>query len=242
MVSVFFAISLEFSKCRILTTESFMPEPHPSTHTYNHYIAQTFAMEDSALIEAISDMTAGGLPSINVSASEGKLLHVIALAHGAKRILEIGTLGGYSGIWLARALPDSGKLISLELDAHHADVAQGNFDRAGLTDKVEIRVGPASETLDKMVANGEPLFDLVFIDADKDGYVDYLHKAYPMVRTGGIILGDNTLPDAVLDDAATSGTKRYNTAVATHPGLVTSLIPVLRSQGIDGLTISVKVA
>ena len=216
-----------------------MPEHTISTDPYNQYIAKTFAIEDSALATARTEMERGNLPSINGSASEGKLLHVIALAFGAKRILEIGTLGGYSGIWLARALPEGGKLISLELDAHHAEVAQSNLDRAGLTDKVEIRVGPASQTLDKMIADGEPLFDLVFIDADKDGYVDYLNKSYGLVREGGIILGDNTLPDAVLDDAATSGTKRYNTAVAQHPNLVTSLIPILRQHGIDGLTISV---
>lgn len=217
-----------------------MAETPLPTDGYNQYIVNTFAHEDSALAEARLEMERGNLPSINVSASEGKLLHVLALAFGAKRILEIGTLGGYSGIWLARALPEDGKLVSLELDAHHAQVAQQNIDRAGLIHKVEIRVGPASDTLDKMIADGEPTFDLVFIDADKDGYVGYLAQAFQLVKEGGIILGDNTLPDSVLDDAATSGTKRYNTTVSAHPHLISSLIPILRSHGIDGLTISVK--
>lgn len=217
-----------------------MPDTLKTSHDYDVYITATFAPEDEALKTTRAEMEGGKLPKINVSASEGKLLHMIALMHGAKRILEIGTLGGYSGTWLARALPEGGKLVSLELDPHHAEVAQANLDRAGLTDKVEIRVGPASETLSKMIADGEPLFDLVFIDADKDGYVDYLGKAFGLTREGGLILGDNTLPDSIFSETETSGTKRYNEAVAAHPHLISTLIPVLRSQGIDGLTISIK--
>ena len=127
-------------------------------------------------------------------------------------------------------------MISLEIDAHHADVARRNIERAGLSDKVEIRVGPASGTL-RPDANvdGEPLFDLIFIDADKDGYVDYLHQSLPLLREGGLLLGDNTLPDAALDPAGDSGTKRYNTAVAAHPDLTSIIVPILRSHGIDGL-------
>lgn len=212
----------------------------PNLHAYDNYISGLFAAQDGVLCEAREEAKREGLPGINVSASEGKLLHVLALMCGAKRILEIGTLGGYSAIWLARALPENGKLISLEIDAHHADVARRNIAHAGLTSKVEVRVGPAIETLTRMQAEGEAAFDLAFIDADKDGYVEYLKKVVPLVREGGLILGDNTLPDAVLDETATSGTKRYNTAVAAHPDLVSILVPVLRSQGIDGLLISVK--
>lgn len=217
-----------------------MTEPEKTTHDYDRYITQTFAAEDDVLRAARDEMEREGVPGINVSASEGKLLHVLALLTGAKRILEIGTLGGYSAIWMARALPPDGRLVSLELDPHHADVARRSIERAGLTDKIEIRVGPASESLSQMASNGEAPFDLAFIDADKDGYVDYLAKTVPLVREGGLILGDNTLPDAVLDPAGDSGTKRYNTAVAARPDLVSSLVPVLRSQGIDGLLLSVK--
>lgn len=207
---------------------------------YNDYITQTFAGEDAPLKEARAEMERENLPGINVSASEGKLLHMLARMFGAERILEVGTLGGYSAIWLARALPPSGKLVSLELDLHHAEVARRNIERAGLTSQVEVRVGPASAALAQMAEDGEPLFDLIFIDADKDGYVDYLHKSLPLLRPGGLLLGDNTLPSSVLDSAGDSGTKRYNTAVAAHPDLDSVLIPVLRSRGIDGLLVSIK--
>ncbi len=217
-----------------------MPETSKTSHDYNTYITSLFAPEDAALAQTRAEMESGNLPKINVSASEGKLLHLLALMQGAKRILEIGTLGGYSGIWLARALPEDGSLVSLELDPHHAEVAKANLERAGLRAKVEIRVGPAGETLAQMEADGEAPFDLVFIDADKDGYVEYLHRAFALTREGGLILGDNTLPDSIFSDTETSGTKRYNEAVAAHPHLVTTLIPVLRDRGIDGLTISVK--
>lgn len=207
---------------------------------YNQYIGRTFAVEDEWLRAAHEDMQRGGLPEINVSASEGRLLHVLALMCGAKRILEVGTLGGYSTIWLARALPPDGRLITLEIDPHHAEVARGSIARAGLADKVEVRVGPALASLSQMEAEGEAPFDLAFIDADKNGYVEYLKKAVALVRDGGLILGDNTLPEAVLDPTADSGTKRYNTAVAAHPDLVSALVPVLRSRGVDGLLLSVK--
>jgi len=208
--------------------------------SYDHYLSPLFAPEDSSLRAARKEMRREQLPGISVSASEGKLLHVLALLSGAGRILEIGTLGGYSTIWLARALPPEGKLISLEIDPHHADVARRNLERAGLTKKVEVRTGPALEALSRIAAEDSPPFDLIFIDADKDGYVDYLRKALPLLRDGGLVLADNTLPDAVLDPKADSGTKRYNAAVAAHPDLVSILVPVLRSNGIDGLVISLK--
>jgi len=207
---------------------------------YDRYIGQTFAVEDEALSAAREEMRREGLPEINVSASEGKLLHILALMSGARRILEVGTLGGYSTIWLARALPPDGRLITLELDPHHAEVARRSLDRAGLAGKVEVRVGPALASLSQMEAGGEAPFDLAFIDADKDGYVEYLKKAVPLVRPGGLILGDNTLPDAVLDPAGDSGAKRYNTAVAAHPDLISIIFPVLRERGLDGLLVSIK--
>jgi len=217
-----------------------MSTPEKNLQNYDHYISQLFAVEDDLLQTTRAAMQQEGLPQINVSASGGQLLYLLALINGAKRILEIGTLGGYSAIWLARALPADGKLISLELNEHHADVARRNLAQAGLAAKVEVRVGPALETLAQMEQAGEAPFDLAFIDADKDGYVAYLQKAVALVREGGLILADNTLPDAVLDATAESGTKRYNAAVAAHPALVSSIVPVLRSQGLDGLTISIK--
>jgi predicted O-methyltransferase YrrM len=210
-----------------------------NTHAYNEYIASLFAPQDPALTETLAEMEREGVRKINVSATEGKLLQILALVVGAKRILEIGTLGGYSGIHLARALPEDGKLITLEIDSHHAEVARRNFQRAGIAHRVEIRVGPAAETLRQLAAAGEPPFDLIFIDADKGAYVEYLHLSLPLLREGGLLLGDNTLPDAVLTEED-SGTKRYNAEVAQCPELTTILIPVLRQRGIDGLTVSLK--
>ena len=209
------------------------------THAYETYIASLFAPQDSDLTAAITEMERDGIPMINVSPTEGKLLQVLALSVGAKRILEIGTLGGYSGIHLARALPDDGRLITLEIDQHHADVARRNFERAGVANKVDIWIGPASKTLRKLAGAGEPQFDVVFIDADKDGYTEYLQLSLPLLREGGILLADNTLPGAVLTQEE-SGTKRFNAAVAKFPELTTIIIPVLRQGGMDGLTVSFK--
>jgi predicted O-methyltransferase YrrM len=211
-----------------------------NTQQYNEYIASLFAPQDAALTEAIAEMKRENVPGINVSATEGKLLQVLALMVGAKRILEIGTLGGYSGIHFARALPEDGKLVTLELDAHHAEVARRNFEHAEIAHKVEIRVGPAAQTLREIAAADEPPFDVVFIDADKDGYQEYLELSLPLLRDGGLILADNTLGRA-LDAHADNGISRYNNAVAAHPNLVSIIIPVLRGRGgIDGLLVSIK--
>jgi caffeoyl-CoA O-methyltransferase len=207
---------------------------------YDDYTARLFAVEDDALQATRAVMQQEGLRPINVSATGGQLLYLLALMAGARRILEIGTLGGYSATWLARALPPAGRLITLELDEHHAAVARRNLAAAGLAAQVEVRVGPALASLSALQAAGEPPFDLVFIDADKDGYSAYLEYAVALVREGGLILADNTLRPEMLDDAADGGAKRYNAAVAAHDALVSTIVPVLRSEGLDGLTISIK--
>jgi predicted O-methyltransferase YrrM len=217
-----------------------MAEQRSVLGEYDRYISRLFAAEDDALRSAREEMVREGMPEINVSASEGKVLHVLARTIGAERILEIGTLGGYSTIWLARALPPQGKLISLEIDARYAEVARRNLKRADLAEKVEVRIGPALESLSQLAAEATDPFDVIFIDADKEGYINYLRKAMPLLREGGLVLGDNTLPDAVLDPAAESGTKRYNAEVSARPDLISILVPVLRSRGIDGLLISIK--
>lgn len=212
----------------------------PTNQNYDRYISQLFAPEDSTLSEIRAEMAQEKIRPINVSPSGGKTLHLFALLIGAKRILEIGTLGGYSATWLARALPADGRLISLELESHHAEVSRRNLARAGLADKVEVRVGPAATTLRQMHSDGEPLFDLVFIDANKDGYPEYLELSLPLLRNGGLILADNTLRDDVLDPQAQGDIPRYNAAVATHPDLVSMMIPMLRDHGLDGLLVSMK--
>lgn len=218
-----------------------MPDQNPTLSDYDRYITQLFAREDAALESTREEMKNGNLPPINVSASEGGLLNLFARIINAKKILEIGTLGGYSATWLARALPEDGTMISLELDPHHAEVSRANLVKAGLADKVEIRVGPAIKTLEEMHANGEGDFDLVFIDADKETYPDYLRMTLPMVRKGGLILADNTLPPSVLDSSKDGGAIRYNADIAANSNLVSSVIPVLRGH-LDGLTVSVKIS
>jgi len=207
---------------------------------YTNYVTKLFADEDYALTECRAEIAREGMPIIHVSPAQGKILYLIARMMSPKRILELGTLGGYSAIWLARALPEDGRLVTLELDQHHADVSRRNIDRAGLSSKVEVRVGPAAETLKQMQKDGEAPFDLTFIDADKDGYPAYLDLCVPMVRTGGIILADNTLSGNILDENSDSGIARYNKAVAAHPCLESIIFPVLRERGIDGLLLSIK--
>ena len=208
------------------------------TASYDNYIADLFAPQDAALTETLAEMEREGVRSINVSPVEGKLLHVLALLAGAKRILEVGTLGGYSGIHLARALTEGGTLTTLEIDPHHADVARRNFDRAGVGEKVEICVSPAAETLQQIAARNEPPFDVIFIDADKEGYPEYLRLALPLLRNGGLLMGDNTLRGALR--GSEDGAQQYNADVAQIPELTTILVPILRQRGLDGLTVSIK--
>lgn len=217
-----------------------MSKSQPTFENYDAYVGKLFALEDNILEGTRAEMQAAGLRPINVSPTGGRLLQLLALTIGARRILEIGTLGGYSAIWLARALPPGGKLISLEIDEHHAAVARRNLAAADLSEMVEVRVGPALITLAALQQEGEAQFDLAFIDADKDSYVAYLEKAVALVRDGGLILADNTLRPEMLDPTGDGGAKRYNAAVAAHPALTSTVVPVLRREGLDGLTISVK--
>lgn len=154
--------------------------------------------------------------------------------------MESGTLGGYSATWLARALPADGHLISLELEQHHAEVSRRNWAQAGVGDSMEVRVGPAAESLRQMQAAGEAPFDLVFIDADKDSYPEYLELSLPLLRVGGLMLADNTLREESLDRSPTSGIAKYNAAVAAHPELMSIMIPMLHGHGFDGLLVSMK--
>jgi predicted O-methyltransferase YrrM len=212
-------------------------------HQVDGYIEGLFIPHDEALAQGLKDAEAADLPSINVSANEGKLLYLITKMTRAKRALEIGTLGGFSTTWLARALPGDGKLITLELDQKHADVARKNLDRAGVGDKVEIRTGRAIDSLQKMIAQGEAPFDLIFIDADKPGYVEYLNRSLQLAHPGTVILADNLIRNGrVMDshpgDESARGAKAYNDALAQHPRLESIILPILR-ENLDGLSISI---
>jgi caffeoyl-CoA O-methyltransferase len=204
------------------------------------YIEDQFGTSDEVLEATLKDSRRGGLPEISVSPNQGRLLRLVVEIAGVRRILEIGTLGGYSAIHLARGLPEDGELLSLEIDEHHADVARNNIERAGLSDIVEVRVGDAHELLATLVENDEGPFDLVFIDADKEGYPDYLDASLRLVRSGSLIIGDNTVRGGtVLDprEETARATREFNRRIAEDPRLFGILLPLIRER-IDGMTIA----
>lgn len=206
------------------------------------YIAEHLLGEDSALDGALAANAAAGLPAIDVAPVQGKLLHLLARMTCARRILEVGTLGGYSTIWLARALPDDGQLVSLELDPSYAEAARVNIARAGLADKVDIRVGPAADNL--AVMSGDKPFDLIFIDADKPSNVAYLRAALRLSRPGTAIVVDNVIReggvlDAGSDDLRIQGTRALFEAVAAEPRLSATAIQTVGAKGWDGFLLAV---
>ncbi|HEY0464448.1 MAG TPA: O-methyltransferase, partial [Polyangiaceae bacterium] len=170
----------------------------------DEYIVKLLVPSDDALDAALAASTEAGLPAINVAPNQGKFLSLLASIQGAKNILEIGTLGGYSTIWLARALPANGRLVTLELDPKHAEVARRNLGRARLGELVSIRVGPALETLPQLAAEGLPPFDFVFIDADKQSIPEYFEWALKLTRVGGVIVVDNVVRKGAVIDGATT--------------------------------------
>ncbi len=204
------------------------------------YIADLFLGHDAALEAALAASAAAGLPAISVSPTQGKLLHLLARLQGARKILEIGTLGGYSTIWLARALPVDGHLISLELDPKHAEVARRNLAGAGVAKAVDIRLGRAADTLQQLVSEGAGPFDLVFIDADKQGYSDYLQWSLKLARRGTLIIADNVVrnggvADPANTDANVLGIRRFNEVLAAEKRVTTTAIQTVGSKGYDGL-------
>ena len=216
----------------------------PTWIAVDDYIGGHFLGHDDALDAALAANAAGGLPPIDVSAAQGKMLHLFARMAGAKRILEVGTLGGFSTIWLARALPEGGALITLELEPHHAEVARANIARAGFADRVEVRTGPAIETLDAMIAAGEGPFDFVFIDADKQGNVAYLKAAMALGRPGTTIVVDNVIReggvlDAASDDPRIQGTRALFEAVAAEPRLSATAVQTVGAKKWDGFLLAV---
>ena len=204
------------------------------------YIQRLCVPHNEMFEQALRDAAKAGLPEIHVSPNEGKLLYLLAKISGARRILEIGLLGGYSAMWLASALPYDGKLVTLELEEKHARVARNNLQRAGLLAKVEIRVGNGRSSLDEIVRRGEPFFDLVFIDADKQGYPAYLDYALKLTRPGSVILADNVIRRALdkdVSDPMVRGIKEFNEKLAACPELEAILVPIMRKE-IDGLAIA----
>ncbi len=204
------------------------------------YVENLFAPQDAALEAAVRESQRAGLPEIQVSPNEGKLLQLLAEMIGAGRILEIGTLGGYSAINLARGMAEGGTLVSLEIDERHAGVARKNIERVGLGETVEIRVGDARELLAELAESDEGPFDLVFIDADKEGYPEYLEWSMRLSRPGSLILADNTIRGgSVLDpkDESARATRDFNEKIANDPRLSAIVVPLIRER-VDGLAIA----
>ncbi|WP_036478484.1 O-methyltransferase [Myxosarcina sp. GI1] len=210
----------------------------------DRYIGDLLAPQDDALSATIESLGREGIPQHSVSPNQGKMLQILALVCNAKNILEIGTLGGYSTIWLARALPDDGRLISLECDRHHAKVARKNIARSGLESKVEVRLGKALELLPQIEAEIKIPFDFVFIDADKPPYVEYFQWAVKLVRPGGLIVADNVIREGkILDrhskDEKVLGVRRFNQMLASNIDVTASILQTIGIKGHDGMAIAV---
>lgn len=208
----------------------------------DEYWGSLFVPSDAALDAAQHASREAGLPAISVAANQGKFLALLAQIQGARRILEIGTLGGYSTIWLARALPEGGRLITLELDPKHAQVAQNNLVRAQVAERVEIRVGRALDSLAALQAEGGAPFDFTFIDADKPSIPEYFTAALKLSKPGSVIVVDNVVRrGAVIDEASTDpnviGVRRFNELVARTPSVTATSIQTVGSKGYDGFAL-----
>lgn len=206
------------------------------------YFGKHLISPDKALEQALSDSVAAGLPAIAVSPLQGKQLLVLAQMQNAKKILEIGTLGGYSTIWLARSLPAGGRLVSLEFSPKHAEVARANVARAGLSNLVEIRVGPALESLPGVAADKLGPFDFIFVDADKENNPGYFEWALKLSRPGTVILVDNTVRDGAVADLKNTdphivGIRRMHEIVAAEPRVTATAIQTVGAKGYDGFTL-----
>jgi caffeoyl-CoA O-methyltransferase len=217
---------------------------HELFGSVDNYINALLAPHDDALAAAERSILESGIPQISVSANQGKFLQVLAKLCGAKRILEVGTLGGYSTIWMARALPPGGKLLTLEIEPKHAEVARANFERAGLTNVIDIRLGKAIDILPALKAANEGPFDMIFIDADKPPYADYFQWALKLSKPGTLIVADNVIRggkvlDAQSDDEMVKGVQRFNKVLAETPGVTATIIQNVGAKEHDGMALIV---
>lgn len=212
-------------------------------HEVDNYIDDTLVKEDDVLLATSRSTTEHGLPPIAVAPNQGKLLHLLATMIGARNILEVGTLAGYSAIWMGRALPPNGKLVTLEVDPKHAEVAQANIDRAGLSKVVEIRLGSALDTLPKLAEEIGERFDLVFIDADKQSTPEYVSWALDLTHPGSLIVIDNVVrngavADAATDDPGVKGIRRANEILASDERVKATAIQTVGLKGYDGFALA----
>lgn len=210
----------------------------------DQYILKLVGGEDEALRAADRSIADASMPPISVSANQGKFLHVLARTCRAKKILEIGTLAGYSTIWMARALPQDGKLISLEFDPNHARVAKNNIERAGLSQVVDIRIGKAIDLLPQLLANNEGPFDMIFIDADKPPYTEYFQWSLKLAHPGTLIVADNVIREGnVLDPNSTDdmvlGVRRFNDYLSQTKSVTATIIQTVGAKMHDGMALAI---
>jgi predicted O-methyltransferase YrrM len=220
------------------------PDDPPVWAEVDEYFSKLLVPQDAVFDAAVKANQQAGLPQIDVTALQGKFLEFLVRISGARCILEIGTLGGYSTLWLARALPGDGRIVTLELDPHHAEVARANLENAGVLDSVELIVGPAIETLPTLRNSAAAPFDLIFIDADKKSYPEYLHWALKLSRPGTVIVADNVVrqgkvvePDC--DDPNVRGVRRFTELVAAEPRLSATVLQTVGAKGYDGFALAV---
>jgi len=210
----------------------------------DRYFGDRLAPSDPALEAALAANRKAELPAIDVTPLQGKFLELLVRISGARRVLEIGTLGGYSTLWLARGLPKDGQIVSLELEPRHAEVARANLQNAGLLDRFDVRVGRASESLQTFVISGAPAFDFIFIDADKAGYPEYLDWSLKLSRPGTLIVADNVVRDGKViepdnPDPNIQGVRRFTDLVAAEPRLSATVLQTVGSKGYDGFALAV---
>lgn len=208
------------------------------------YLANLLAPHDPALTRALDANNGAGLPQIDVPPLLGKFLDVMIRISGARRVLEIGTLGGYSTIWMARALPPGGILVTLELEARHAKIARANLEAAGVLNRVDIRIGPALDSMQTLHKGAAEPFDLIFVDADKESLPDYLAWSLKLSRPGTVIVADNVVRDGKVVDSSTTdpnvrGVQRFLAMAAKEPRLSTTAIPTVGARGYDGFAVAV---
>lgn len=210
----------------------------------DQYINNLVAPEDEILQQTIASLDKASMPQISVTATQGKFLQLMLLTCKAKRVLELGTLGAYSTIWMARAIPADGKVITVEFDPHHAQVASENIAKAGLSDKIDLRIGKAMDVLNELIAKGEEAFDFIFIDADKPPYAEYFELALQLSHPGTMIICDNVIREGkVLDENTTDervkGVQRFNQLLADHPKVTATIMQTVGAKEYDGMAIAV---
>jgi predicted O-methyltransferase YrrM len=228
-------------RCAELEQRSSMTDDRWSA--VDRYVADLLVPPDRALEAALAANAAAGLPAHDVSPVQGRLLEVLARMRGARRILEIGTLGAYSTIWLARALAPGGRLVTLEREARYAEVARANLTRAGLAGVVEVRVGPALDTLPRLAAEAGAPFDVVFVDADKQSAADYVRWALRLTAPGSLVVADNVVRGGALadhdsDDARVRGVRAMHELLAAEPSVVATTLQTVGTKGYDGFTLA----